>query len=146
MFEMVIKELSAQQLYECNKLEEEIRNHLGIEDKNRIIFNYKPLGIEGEIKLLIETINPRHNTKFLFHAEAGIDKLDVLKKSVHYTKAFKKKEYSYTVRWNDRLDPKSEMQTSYFYASNIYKILDKLFYNRDENSLTIYSIDLNPES
>ena len=146
MVEMAIKELSAQQLYECNKLEEEIRNHLGIEDKNCIIFNYKLLGSEGDMKLLIETINPRHNTKFLFHAEAGVNKLDVLKKSVFYTNAFKKKEYSFTVRWNDRFDPKSEIQTSYFYAANIFKVLDKLFYTRDENSLMIYSIALNPES
>jgi len=146
MIKSATKELSAQQLYECNKLEKELRDHLGIEDKNRIIFSYKSIGDEGDVKLLIETINPIHDTKFLFHAEAGVNKLDALKKAWIYTQAFKKKEYSYTVRWNDRFDPKGEIQTSYFYAGNIYQVLDKLFYNRDESSLMIYSIDLNPET
>lgn len=143
---LIMKELNPKQLYECNQIESQIREHLGIADKNTIIFNYYQIGKEGEIKLVVETINPRHNTKFLLHTELGIDKLDALKKMWGYTNSYKSKEYSYTVRWNYRINPNTEMQTSYFHAANIHRVLDKLFYNRDENSLVIYSIDLNPET
>ena len=38
------------------------------------------------------------------------------------------------------------LQTSYFRAKNVLEALDKLFFDRDPNSITVFSVTLNPIS
>ena len=90
------------------------------------------------------TVNPRHNQSFLFHSAVGMDKLDVLSKMVSYVQSNHPDEKTYTVQWMAKGD--RELQTSYFRAHDIYEALDKLYYGRDMNTITVYIVKLNPIS
>ncbi len=100
--------------------------------------------IDGKAKLDLITINPRHNQSFLFHSETGGDKVDALKKMLDYVQNYKEKENSYTIQWTTKSD--SELHTSYFRAGNILEALEKLYYARDRNTITVFSVVLNPIS
>jgi len=80
----------------------------------------------------------------LFHSETGADKVDALKKMMEYVQSYKEKENSYTIQWVTKSD--SELHTSYFRASNILDALEKLYYGRDRNTITVFSVVLNPIS
>ncbi len=123
---------------EAARLQKSIEEYLGIEGS--LIFDY--LTEENKIKLNLITINTRHNQSFLFHSLLGVDKIDALQKMLEYVKNFREKESSYTVQWRTKTD--KELQTSYFRARNMYEALDKLYYHRDVNSITVYSIVMNP--
>lgn len=123
---------------ESARIQSEIEKYLGIEGS--LIFDYISEG--GKVKLNLITINPRHNQSFLFHSELGVDKIDALKKMNKYVRGYKTKEDSYTIQW--RTIGNNELQTSYFRATNMYQVLDKLYYNRDINSIQVYSIVMNP--
>jgi len=99
---------------------------------------------DGKIKLDLITINPRHNQAFLFHSETGTDKLDSLRKMLDYVQNYKEKENSYTIQWVAK--NAKELHTSYFKASNIMDALQKLYYGRDMNTITVFSVVLNPIS
>ena len=121
-------------------IQREIEDYIGM-GPNTIIFNYDD--IEGnQTKLDVITINPRHNQSFLFHSTQGYDKVDALKKMLDYVKNYKEKESSYTIQWN--LKGESDLHTSYFSARNVLEAIDKLYYDRDPNSITIFSVILNP--
>ena len=92
----------------------------------------------------IITINPRHNQAFLFHSETGSDKVEALKKMLTYVQSYKEKESSYTIQWVVKGD--TELHTSYFRAGNILDVLQKLYYGRDMNTITVFSVVLNPIS
>jgi carbamoylphosphate synthase large subunit len=124
---------------ECARIQNAIAEHLGVQDSH-LFFDFVNEG--GRFKLNLITVNPRHNQSFLLHSEVGINKVDVLSKMYDYVKSYKEKESSYTVQWTSRED--KELQTSYFRAKNMYDALDKLYYGRDVNALTVYSIVLNP--
>ena len=61
-----------------------------------------------------------------------------------YVKKVRERENTYTVQWMARGD--KELHTSYFRAKNMYEALDKLYYGRDINTISVYSINLNPIS
>ena len=124
---------------ESVKLQKKIESHLSITG-SELSFEFQT--VEGKVKLDLITINPRHNQSFLFHSEVGIDKLDALKKMYDYVQSYKDKYQSYTVQWIAKGD--NELHTSYFRASNMYDALDKLYYGRDINTITVYSVVLNP--
>jgi hypothetical protein len=126
---------------ECARLQTEIEDYLGMKG-NSLIFEYRE--IEGKIRLDLITINPRHNQSFLFHTVTGHDKVDALHKMSDYIKVYKEKESSYTIQWVARNN--KELQTSYFRAKNMYDALDKLYYARDMNQITVFSVVLNPVS
>lgn len=98
----------------------------------------------GRIKLDMITINPRHNQSFLFHSTTGYDKIDSLNRMLEYVKDYKEKESSYTIQWAVRGE--RELHTSYFSAGNVYEALEKLYYSRDMNQITVFSVVLNPIS
>ncbi len=123
------------------KIEKEILDYLGM-GTDALRFDYKKNS--GKITLNLVTINPRHNQSFLFHSEIGIDKTEALQKMVTYVKKVREKENTYTVQWMARND--KELHTSYFRAKNMYEALDKLYYGRDTNLITVYSVNLNPIS
>ncbi|TRX61893.1 hypothetical protein FNH22_03195 [Fulvivirga sp. M361] len=124
---------------EAAKIQKDIKGYLGLRT-NALIFEYS--SFEGKVKLDLITINPRHNQSFLFHSVLGFDKVDALKKMLEYVENYKEKESPYTIQWIAKGD--KELHTSYFRASNVYDALDKLYYGRDMNIITVFSVVLNP--
>lgn len=126
---------------EAARVQQEIKNHLGLRTSD-MVFEYTT--IDGKVKLDLITINPRHNQAFLFHSETGADKVDALRKMLNYVQSSKEKENSYTIQWVAKAD--KELNTSYFRASNVVDALQKLYYGRDMNTITVFSVVLNPVS
>lgn len=126
---------------EAARIQEEIKNYLGLRSSD-LVFEYNNLG--GKVKLDLITVNPRHNQAFLFHNETGNDKVEALKKMLTYVQSYKEKENSYTIQWV--MKGGKELHTSYFKAGNIMDALQKLYYGRDMNTITVFSVVLNPIS
>ncbi len=126
---------------EAARIQEEIKNYLGLRSSD-LVFEYNNL--DGKVKLDLITVNPRHNQAFLFHNETGNDKVDALKKMLTYVQSYKEKENSYTIQWV--MKGGKELHTSYFKAGNIMDALQKLYYGRDMNTITVFSVVLNPIS
>lgn len=124
---------------EIAKLQREIEQYIGL-GPNSIIYNFEDA--DGKTLLHVVTVNPRHNQSFLFHSEEGYDKLDAMKKMLKYVKIHKDKESSWTIQW--KMTGYNTLQTSYFSAKNVQSALDKLFYERDPNSITVFSVIMNP--
>jgi hypothetical protein len=126
---------------EAARIQQEIKDYLGLRTSDMVFEYANP---DGKVKLDLITINPRHNQAFLFHTETGFDKIDVLKKMLNYVQHYKEKENSYTIQWV--VKGGTELNTSYFKASNIMDALQKLYYGRDMNTITVFSVVLNPIS
>jgi hypothetical protein len=125
---------------ESARLQKEISDHIGV-GMDGLMFNYVEEPGKGA-RLHLITLNPRHNQSFLFHSTAGHDKLEALRDMRDYVTTYKERTSSWTVQWSARGE--SELNTSYFRAKNILEALDKLFYDRDPNSITVFSVTLNP--
>ena len=138
---MAMIETSSEIHVEAARIQQEVKNYLGLRTSD-LVFEYSTQ--DGKIKLDLITINPRHNQAFLFHSETGTDKLDSLRKMLDYVQNYKEKENSYTIQWVAKND--EELHTSYFKASNIMDALQKLYYGRDMNTITVFSVVLNPIS
>lgn len=126
---------------EAARIQQEIKDYLGLRSSD-LVFEYTTA--EGKVKLDLITINPRHDQAFLFHSETGRDKVEVLKKMLTYVQSYKEKENSYTIQWV--VKGGKELHTSYFKAANIMDALQKLYYGRDMNTITVFSVVLNPIS
>ena len=137
---MMIETLSDMHV-EAARIQQEIKDYLGLRTSD-LVFEFTSQ--DGKAKLDLITINPRHNQAFLFHNETGADKVDALKKMLNYVQNYKEKENSYTIQWVAKSD--KEPHTSYFKASNIMDALQKLYYGRDMNTITVFSVVLNPIS
>ncbi|MFZ2907122.1 MAG: hypothetical protein WAZ98_13035 [Cyclobacteriaceae bacterium] len=138
---MAIIETSSEMHVEAARIQQEVKDYLGLRTSD-LVFEYS--NQDGKVKLDLITINPRHNQAFLFHSETGTDKLDALRKMLDYVQNYKEKENSYTIQWVAKND--KELHTSYFKASNIMDALQKLYYGRDMNTITVFSVVLNPVS
>ena len=121
------------------QIQRDIQNHLGLQS-NALVFEFN--NVDNKIKLDLITVNPRHNQSFLFHSVLGFEKIEALNKMLDYVKNYKEKESSYTIQWAANGD--KELNTSYFRASGVYDALDKLYYGRDMNVITVFSVVLNP--
>lgn len=126
---------------EAARIQQQIKDYLGLRTSD-LMFEFTVM--DGKAKLDLITINPRHNQSFLFHSETGADKVDALRKMWDYVANYKEKEASYTIQWVAKDD--RELHTSYFRASNILDALEKLYYGRDRNTITVFSVVLNPVS
>ena len=126
---------------EAARIQQEINDYLGVRTAD-LVFEYT--AIEGRVKLDLITVNPRHHQAFLFHSETGSDKVDALKKMLNYVQNAKEKENSYTIQWAAK--DQKELHTSYFRAGNVMDALQKLYYGRDMNTITVFSVVLNPIS
>ncbi|MBK9176650.1 MAG: hypothetical protein IPM46_10020 [Flavobacteriales bacterium] len=124
---------------ELARLQKEIGSYIGL-GKDSLVFNFDSKGKRTTLHLI--TLNPKHNQSFLFQATSGSDKVDALREMLEYVKTYKERTSSYTVQWSARGD--NGLQTSYFRAKNVLEALDKLFYDRDPNSITVFSVMLNP--
>ena len=130
-----------QENIEIVNLQKQIEAYLNL-GHTSIIFEFLDAGNKKRLNLV--TVNPRHQQSFLFHSVEGYDKVDALKHMLEYVQNFKDRKNSYTIQWS--LKDQKELQTSYFRAKDIPEALDKLFYARDPNSITIFSIVMNPIS
>ena len=126
---------------EVAEIQNEIEGYIGGLESNSIIFQYSD--IESGVKLDVVTVNPRHRQSFLFHTAEGYDKVDCLRKMLTYVRSYKEKASSYTIQWSG---DDSELHTSYFRARNVMEAMDKFYYGRDVNAITVFSIVLNPIS
>jgi hypothetical protein len=124
---------------ESARVQQQDKDYLGLRTSD-LVFEFS--NVDGKAKLDLITINPRHNQSFLFHSETGSDKVDALRKMWDYVQNYKEKENSYTIQWVTKSD--SELHTSYFRAGNILEALEKLYYGRDRNTITVFSVVLNP--
>jgi hypothetical protein len=127
---------------EIAELQSQIGEYLGGLDTNQIIFEFSEAN--QLITLDLITVNPKHRQSFLFHTTKGVSKTDALKKMLDYVKNYKEKETSYTVQWS--LKGENELHTSYFRAKNVMHALEKFYYGRDINNITVFSVVLNPIS
>ncbi|MDZ4824787.1 MAG: hypothetical protein SH856_15120 [Flavobacteriales bacterium] len=126
---------------EIANLQSEIGKYIGL-GHSSLIFNFDEDG--RNIMLRLITVNPRHNQSFLFHTTDGLNKVEALKEMLAYVKEYKDAESSYTIQWS--LKGENILHTSYFRAKNVMGALDKLYFDRDPNSLTVFSVNLNPIS
>ena len=126
---------------EAARIQQEIKDYLGVRTSD-LVFEYA--AVDGKVRLDLITVSPRHNQAFLFHSETGIDKIEALKKMLDYVQHYKEKENSYTIQWVAK--GSKELHTSYFRAGNIMDALQKLYYGRDSNTITVFSVVLNPIS
>lgn len=126
---------------ESARIQKQIENHLGISGSS-LLFEFRQM--DSKVRLDLITVNPRHNQSFLFHTETGYDQVAVIRKNLEYVKNYRDKESSYTVQWMARGD--KELNTSYFRARNMYEALDKLYFSRDMNTITVFSVVMNPVS
>jgi hypothetical protein len=126
---------------EIANLQGEIGKYIGL-GQNSLIFNFE----EGARSVLLRliTANSRHNQSFLFHTVEGSSKIEALKEMLDYVKNYKEAESSYTIQWS--LKGENLLHTSYFRAKNILSAMDKLYFERDPNSITVFSVMLNPIS
>jgi len=137
----VMMETASEGHVEAARIQQQIKDYLGLRTSD-LIFEYSTM--DGKTKLDLITINPRHNQSFLFHTENGSDKVDALRKMLDYVQNSKEKENSYTIQWVAQGE--RELHTSYFRSSNILDALEKLYYGRDRNTITVFSVVLNPVS
>ena len=126
---------------ELAQLQGEIGKYIGL-GQNSLVFQFEeaPSGI----LLRLITISPMHNQSFLFHSCSGETRIEVLKGMLEYVKSYKEAESSFTIQWN--LKGENILHTSYFRAKNILGALDKLYFDRDPNSITVFSVMMNPIS
>lgn len=124
---------------EISKIQKDIERYLSLGNTS-IIFDYQETN--NGLRLDVITVNPRHNQSFLFHSVEGYSKIDVLRNMQEYVKTFRDRNNSYTIQWSVR--GQNELHTSYFRAKDIPEAIDKLHYGRDPNSITIFSVVLNP--
>ncbi|GAB2943050.1 hypothetical protein GCM10027048_04540 [Hymenobacter coalescens] len=134
-------EVSSDVHVESARIQRLIADTLGL-PADQLVFDFRQ--IDGQTRLDLITVNPRHQQSFLFRYELGYDKLDALRKMLAYVQSFRDSEGSYTIQWRARGE--KELQTSYFRAHNAYEALDKLYYGRDLNTITVFSVVLNPSS
>ena len=127
--------------YESARLQREIQRYLGLE-ATQLRFEFRQL--EGQTRLDLVTVNPRHQQSFLFRYETGRDEVECLHKMLTYVQQFRDTESSYTLQWRSPTD--RELHISYFRAHNAYEALDKLYFGRDLNAIVVFSLVLNPSS
>ncbi|MFN6380649.1 MAG: hypothetical protein ACK4WD_15325 [Flavobacteriales bacterium] len=126
---------------EIANLQAEIGTYIGL-GQNSLIFSFEDRGSNVLLRLI--TANPRHNQSFLFHTCEATSQIEALRIMLDYVRNYKEAESSYTIQWS--LKGENSLHTSYFRAKNILGALDKLYYDRDPNSITVFSVMLNPIS
>jgi hypothetical protein len=134
-------EVSSDIHVESARIQKQIESHLGLSGSS-LLFEFRE--IDNRTRLDLVTVNPRHHQSFLFHSTTGFERLDALKKMLTYVREYRGFESTYTIQWIARGE--KELNTSYFHAKNMYEVLDKLYYGRDINTITVFSLVLNPTS
>jgi hypothetical protein len=126
---------------ELSDLQTQIARYISIGKEN---LTFKSERKKGKCSLQLITFNPLHAQSFLFHATAADSELEAHRQMLKYVKFHKEEESSYTIQW--MIIGENKLHTSYFRASNVLGALEKLYFNRDPNSITVFSVMLNPIS
>jgi hypothetical protein len=127
---------------EISRLQKEISAYLSL-GSTELVFEYEELN-SGKVRLNLITVNPRHNQSFLFHYVEGYDRVYCLNAMLNYVKTQREKKNSYTIQWS--MSKSNELHTSYVRAKDVLEAIEKLHFGRDANSITIFSVVLNPIS
>ena len=138
------------------ELENKIKSTIA-EDNNCTVhfdWNFTPPGILVEppyVKLDLITYNPRHKTNFLLHSiqencQPHIKVfIIILEKMLTYIQKRTTSIINYSVEWNYRFADKEKHQPikrSYFQGKNIEEILEKLYYNKERDTIIIYKVEM----
>lgn len=95
--------------------------------------------------LNLVTFNPRHNQPFLCHSISGKTKLECLEAMHKYIVTHEDLGVqSWTIRW--RRKGESEDIISYFNGKNEREVLDKFYHGKDEDTIVLSELKLNPIS
>ncbi len=126
------------------EMENEILKFIELNNSNKcsVEFVYSPSEHLG-IDLYIITHNPVHKNPFLFSKSWGVTEEDALKKACLMINKNKKTENSYTVTW-EKIG--GTTQNSYFSGKNMHEVLDKFFFQKNQEEYIIFNIKLNPIS
>ena len=113
---------------------------------------------EGSIELKVVTLNPAHSTHFLLHKvfkpiypDTDIEKItcellnDIIK--VLFQKD-KRELMHYAIGWRDTSDSSTRFKTitSYFSGNSFKEIIEKFFFEKNDQNIIIDSIQLLPDS
>ena len=102
------------------------------------------------VSLTVITRNPKHHEIFtLFSTQKYSSPIDCLDEVIEYLTKLQTKPndfFSYKVIWYKKSVSPNELQTSYFYVTNMKELIDKFYEHKDVNEFIIYSISLNPLS
>jgi hypothetical protein len=126
---------------EINEIKEVIGRHIGMGEDS---IQYQVQQENGSCKVRLLTVNASHNQTFLFHTSDGETELEAMRAMLEYVRGFKEEESSYTIQWT--LRGENMLHTSYFRSKNILGALDKLYFDRDPNSIIVFSVMMNPIS
>jgi hypothetical protein len=126
---------------ELSDLQTQIARYISIGKEN---LTFKSERKKGKYYLQLITFNPIHAQSFLFHAISADSVLEAHRQMLKYVKFHKEEECSYTIQWS--IIGENKLHTSYFRSSNILGALEKLYFKRDPNSITVFSVMLNPIS
>ncbi len=99
---------------------------------------------KSKVILRLITFNPLHNQSFLFHTVSSDSEMEAYREMLSYVQYHKEEESSYTIQWS--LLGENKLHTSYFRANTILGALDKLYFERDPNTINVFSVMLNPIS
>ena len=119
-----------------------------IDKDNGCSAHFKYIHSSNTCKLDLVTYNPLHRTHFLLHSLEGDTQIDALRKMHEYIVQMahcRSKLLSYTIEWYNS-DGKGESFVSSFYGTGIEDVVKKFLYGKSPNSITIFSIKLNPIS
>ena len=113
---------------------------------------------QAKYQLNLVTYNPIHKTQFLLHTiteEIGDIELlwqekeeietKILRDMLYYLQQRKKHVYYYTVKWSYKKDDSNageefKENVSYFNGNDIQEIINKFFFQKDKDTIIIYSI------
>ena len=140
-YSFLMQAMTVDKNIEIANLQSEISSYIGM-GPNSVVYNFEEHDHHVDLHLI--TVNPRHNQSFLYHKTEGTNRIQALKVMLEYVREHKQKESSYTIQWS--IQGENQLHTSYFSAKNILGALDKLYFDRDPNTITVFSVNLNPEA
>src|SRR5688572_28388704 len=107
-------DISSEARVEAPRLQREIEKLLNLRE-TELLFEFRPL--DGQTRLVLVTVNPRHRLSFLFRTETGRDRVEALQTMLEYVRNYRDQESSFTIQWRARGE--QELQTSYFRAKHV---------------------------
>tara|TARA_B000000437_G_C11501807_1_gene247361 strand:- start:64 stop:480 length:417 start_codon:yes stop_codon:yes gene_type:complete len=104
------------------------------------------------LTLDLVTFNPKHNNYFLLHSitKQNLNNnsnvyILILDEMIKYIKEYKNLTLNYTIIWNYK-QTNEPSKTSYFSGKNIKEVMQKFYYQKEDNSIIVYNINIISES
>ena len=132
-----------------NKTSEVLLAELRYEDQIRkeledvvLYFDYEDG--EEDCTLSLVTISKVHGQRFLFHRIKSHSRNNCLYEMRRYIQSnYKKNMEHYEINWRMR---GGESQKSWFYGRSFLDVIDKFFYMKDPDEISVYEIKMMPIS